>query len=119
HLVSSCVHTCLCLLFSLSFINTVTSDVYTLSLHDALPILCMCVVVCRKKLNWNLTSCFMSIEDSVSVAAKCCQVFCVAYEVWSIDRKSTRLNSSHVSISYAVFCLKIQKHLNDQFPCHL
>ena len=47
--------------------------------------MCMCVVVCRKELNWNLTSCFMSIEDSVSVAAKCCQAFCVAYEVWSIS----------------------------------
>src|SRR5699024_11421100 len=29
---------------------------------------------------------------------------------WVIDRKSTRLNSSHVSISYAVFCLKKKKH---------
>src|SRR5207249_3074975 len=28
------------------------------------------------------------------------------HQVWTIDRKSTRLNSSHVSISYAVFCLK-------------
>src|SRR5699024_12503954 len=36
-----------------------------------------------------------------------------------IDRKSTRLNSSHVSISYAVFCLKKQTHTEDrhQHPC--
>src|SRR5690625_7059830 len=35
---------------------------------------------------------------------------------WSLDRKSTRLNSSHVAISYAVFCLKqkIQEHRLDQ-----
>src|SRR5207249_12148240 len=33
--------------------------------------------------------------------------FCVS--TWMIDRKSTRLNSSHVSISYAVFCLKKKK----------
>src|SRR5258707_8306943 len=30
------------------------------------------------------------------------------------DRKSTRLNSSHANISYAVFCLKKKKHVNDQ-----
>src|SRR5438477_8168735 len=33
----------------------------------------------------------------------------VAAEAWSQDRKSTRLNSSHMSISYAVFCLKKKK----------
>src|SRR5689334_24687015 len=32
------------------------------------------------------------------------------------DRKSTRLNSSHSSISYAVFCLKKKKHINKQSP---
>src|SRR5436305_8919394 len=34
----------------------------------------------------------------------------------STDRKSTRLNSSHVRISYAVFCLKKKKKINDQKP---
>src|SRR5438067_10701428 len=34
------------------------------------------------------------------------------------DRKSTRLNSSHVSISYAVFCLKKKKHLHRQGAGH-
>src|SRR5690606_41238740 len=34
------------------------------------------------------------------------QVFCID----NVDRKSTRLNSSHVKISYAVFCLKKKKH---------
>src|SRR5437868_9760438 len=33
---------------------------------------------------------------------------------WHIDRKSTRLNSSHVSISYAVFCLKKKKEYTNQ-----
>src|SRR3712207_8358368 len=32
---------------------------------------------------------------------------------WSLDRKSTRLNSSHANISYAVFCLKKNKHVDD------
>src|SRR5699024_12305679 len=34
------------------------------------------------------------------------------------DRKSTRLNSSHVSSSYAVFCLKKRKHLTGESPTH-
>src|SRR5207302_4552914 len=34
---------------------------------------------------------------------------------WSLDRKSTRLNSSHVKISYAAFCLKKQKRRNESF----
>src|ERR1022692_4357 len=33
---------------------------------------------------------------------------------WSADRKSTRLNSSHLVISYAVFCLKKKRHLSDR-----
>src|SRR5699024_11708439 len=35
-----------------------------------------------------------------------------------LDRKSTRLNSSHVSISYAVFCLKKKKKKTTNFNCH-
>src|SRR5688572_32435358 len=36
-----------------------------------------------------------------------------------IDRKSTRLNSSHSQISYAVFCLKKKKHNTNTSPCDL
>src|SRR3989442_74638 len=35
---------------------------------------------------------------------------------WNLDRKSTRLNSSHVRISYAVFCLKKKKTHTEQPP---
>src|SRR3712207_7577461 len=35
------------------------------------------------------------------------------------DRKSTRLNSSHANISYAVFCLKKKKHNNYLYYCHI
>src|SRR5256885_5888614 len=45
--------------------------------------------------------------------------FPVMSKKWSIpseDRKSTRLNSSHLVISYAVFCLKKKKHLNNALP---
>src|SRR2546426_5489900 len=36
---------------------------------------------------------------------------------WALDRKSTRLNSSHLVISYAVFCLKKKKKNNTHSPC--
>src|SRR5699024_12707207 len=67
-----------------------TPDIYTLSLHDALPI----------STSTNLAVYF---QNSVVIAVPAT----VAPLVLAIiDRKSTRLNSSHVSISYAVFCLK-------------
>src|SRR6266478_5660416 len=64
------------------FIDMATTDSYALSLHHALPICSepcgpRCPCVCRKWSRWRRT-----------------------------DRKSTRLNSSHSQISYAVFCLK-------------
>ena len=36
------------------------------------------------------------------------------FPIWGIDRKSTRLNSSHANISYAVFCLKKKKTKNNK-----
>src|SRR6266852_8567422 len=66
------------------FNDTATTEIYTLSLHDALPI-------CRR---WNRRR-------------------GPGRTSWpkprGRDRKSTRLNSSHGSISYAVFCLKKKK----------
>src|ERR1039458_10474078 len=70
----------------LFFNDTATTEIYTLSLHDALPI-----------------SPFVPLVPAVPVAP----VDPVA-PVNPADRKSTRLNSSHLGISYAVFCL-IQK----------
>src|SRR5258708_21594160 len=69
------------------FNDTATTEIYTLSLHDALPILI-----------------YRDGGDSSSTqrsrsAARCPDE----------DRKSTRLNSSHQIISYAVFCLKKKK----------
>src|SRR2546430_6507634 len=81
-----------CLLFSVFFFfnDTATTEIYTLSLHDALPI-----------------SAFCSQARSCSAAATPGG----RRPSWSIsrDRKSTRLNSSHSQISYAVFCLKKKK----------
>src|SRR5207249_6855250 len=63
-------------------------EIFTLSLHDALPI-------------WGCTS--GSPYTSEVEASRKRAFFALATPR---DRKSTRLNSSHVSISYAVFCLK-------------
>src|SRR5699024_12554575 len=43
------------------------------------------------------------------MAPSCERLLCAVHRAVPIDRKSTRLNSSHVSISYAVFCLKKKK----------
>src|SRR5438309_9040736 len=68
------------------FNDASTSDIYTLSLHDALPI-------------------FLIDRDRLRVQRlRFHQAALILIEPG--DRKSTRLNSSHSSISYAVFCLK-------------
>src|SRR2546430_7061128 len=87
--------------FFFFFNDTATTEIYTLSLHDALPI-------------WELVglSSYLLIgfwyhKPSAAAAAK--KAF--------IDRKSTRLNSSHSQISYAVFCLKKKKNsIHPQHP---
>src|SRR5260221_3131929 len=73
------------------FNDTATTEIYTLSLHDALPI---CSVVDQGGGR------LLPIRIHIPVR----QVQPV-----SVDRKSTRLNSSHTVISYAVFCLKKKK----------
>src|SRR5437868_8702310 len=76
-------------IFILFFFNDpAPTEIYTLSLHDALPISTLC----------SITSASAPTCSSGSRTRTC-----------SRDRKSTRLNSSHVSISYAVFCLKKKK----------
>src|SRR5438067_5081591 len=76
--------------FFFFFNDTATTEIYTLSLHDALPIFAFSLEVSPK--NSRARALYESL----------------GYEErhFRIDRKSTRLNSSHVSISYAVFCLK-------------
>src|SRR5436190_10049073 len=67
------------------FNDTATTEIYTLSLHDALPI-------CQD----GLAGCGAPLQRGRIRGGTSRQV----------DRKSTRLNSSHTVISYAVFCLK-------------
>src|SRR5947209_15345958 len=78
--------------FSFFFFNdTATPEIYTLSLHDALPI------SQNGTINMGLSR---KVDDSVNTA-----------HYFVKDRKSTRLNSSHANISYAVFCLKKKKKI--------
>src|SRR5690349_22695078 len=76
------------------FNATATTEIYTLSLHDALPI---SSAVGRPD-SGELSSDFRALQLAES------------RESIAVDRKSTRLNSSHVEISYAVFCLKKKTH---------
>src|SRR5208337_3718804 len=76
-----------CCLFFFFFNDTATTEIYTLSLHDALPI-------CSRRHGLH--------PGAGRAVAPGCQ---------RADRKSTRLNSSHRCSSYAVFCLKKKKNL--------
>src|SRR5256885_12909299 len=85
-----------CLFFF--FNDTATTEISPLSLHDPLPI--WAVAITRAPAD---TAIFTAACPNDDVAPRITTV-CPA------DRKSTRLNSSHLVISYAVFCLKKKKH---------
>src|SRR3712207_8190056 len=79
------------------FNDTATTEIYTLSLHDALPISSSSNLLGASTRDGPVRAAFSrGCEDGFS----------------SSDRKSTRLNSSHANISYAVFCLKKKKNIN-------
>src|SRR5205085_11083415 len=83
------------------FTATATPEIYTLSLHDALPI------YYRDDYKGQIT--LFSLEVFEKLAAHFRLTNKSAGELRRKDRKSTRLNSSHSQISYAVFCLKKKK----------
>src|SRR3712207_9024441 len=85
------------------FNDTATTEIYTLTLHDALPI--------------SDAPCQRAQRHAAAVALEDAGALFVAERlgraredrllgVVQVDRKSTRLNSSHANISYDVFCLK-------------
>src|SRR6266702_6506226 len=77
-------------LYFFFFNDTATTEIYTLSLHDALPI--------------DLAA---ELKDHGART-----LLALLLPTWrAVDRKSTRLNSSHVASSYAVFCLTNKKHV--------
>src|SRR5438067_10468431 len=103
------------------FTDTATTEIYTLSLHDALPIFsvasvprsglrideCSNLLLSRDHFrstqiaHWNIPAALRWRHSLPSRGSR--------RRSPALDRKSTRLNSSHVSISYAVFCLKKKK----------
>src|SRR5256885_17096005 len=85
------------------FNDTATSEIYTLSLHDALPIFEEEI----KKLEKD----YADLEEEWKAEKAAVQgTQHIKEEIEKLkDRKSTRLNSSHLVISYAVFCLKKKK----------
>src|SRR5258708_28758257 len=110
--VSDTIH---CHSFVVFFFNdTATTEIYTLSLHDALPILLARLLLV------------------VHIGARQLVVFLLgragdldglrvldAVEAVDADRKSTRLNSSHQIISYSVFCLKKKNTFRNMRLSHL
>src|SRR5690606_41453914 len=86
---------------SFFFNDPPTTAIYTLSLHDALPILLGSVAASTPVLAQQGQE--AEVEEVVVTGSR--RAPRTALE----DRKSTRLNSSHVKISYAVFCLKKKK----------
>src|SRR2546422_3563639 len=81
------------------FNDTATTEIYTLSLHDALPIYGEGLRGCRDLAGGGLGLLDRKAGRGVDHQG-----------LGSTDRKSTRLNSSHGYISYAVFCLKKKKN---------
>src|SRR5699024_12272618 len=100
---------------------TSTTDIFILSLHDALPIcnsytfntIIKCLIVYSNSVGNNINYLIKNVSEEVFIDL----IYRLLKEQhlqeekdeilsYDTDRKSTRLNSSHVSISYAVFCLK-------------
>src|SRR5689334_23997225 len=96
-----------------------TSEIYTLSLHDALPIChygnCFDGLLEYEAGEFHV---YCNVDRGnipggararFTLAHELGHYFIDEHRIALIDRKSTRLNSSHSSISYAVFCLKKKK----------
>src|SRR5438067_13317823 len=95
------------------FNDSATTQIYTLSLHDALPICDPRVSVSPFQIDceqhgserWvDSRTWAYDFDRDLPAGVEC------TFTLRDGDRKSTRLNSSHVSISYAVFCLKKKRH---------
>src|SRR5258707_12974488 len=84
------------------FNDTATTEIYTLSLHDALPISRNYLIELAKRTErLKLTNVIFALGEPHDPRLPASSL--------DADRKSTRLNSSHANISYAVFCLKKKK----------
>src|SRR5438445_8894875 len=87
--------------FFFFFNHTATTEIYTLSLHDALPIL--------KGKACDEAGLY---HETIRLKPETTEAELLELIERLKDRKSTRLNSSHANISYAVFCLKKKNKTN-------
>src|SRR5438477_9826364 len=97
------------------FTTTAATKIYTLSLHDALPILAARLdggddLGGKSAAELRVPILVYIFHPSASRPPSLASA--TPARLGGRDRKSTRLNSSHMSISYAVFCLKKKKHKN-------
>src|SRR2546422_11666335 len=93
--------------FFFFFNDTATTEIYTLSLHDALPISF-----------WKDMAIFVTEDDAQDGTDHIDAHRSLLMVISKLrDRKSTRLNSSHGYISYAVFCLKKKKNITECTTC--
>src|SRR5437773_7767209 len=96
--------------------TTAPARLYALSLHDALPIYLPSPV-----LTAPIGSALLGLVPAAAASVALCLPRVELSKLLSKDRKSTRLNSSHITISYAVFCLKkknirtTDNHSNDRY----
>src|SRR3712207_7087741 len=98
------------------FNDTATTEIYTLSLHDALPILQLSCRVVPRPRGMSATRASCSRAPAACTIARSRREHELRGDAGGAgsegrprDRKRTRLNSSHANISYAVFCLKKKK----------
>src|SRR5256886_6817621 len=103
------------MLFFFFFNDTATTEIYTLPLHDALPILPAPRSLLQQPIHQSGHQ--SPIRLGARTAAEGPAVESPGRDHRAArDRKSTRLNSSHSQISYAVFCLKKKKQKNIYTP---
>src|SRR2546430_12008398 len=104
-------------MFFFFFNDTATTEIYTLSLHDALPIYCRSRGPDDFELRRSTSTESIGASSAPKARSGGADPEGGAAEAGSPrarDRKSTRLNSSHSQISYAVFCLKKKKRTTHQ-----
>src|SRR5207244_12661787 len=99
---------------SLCLYDTATTQIYTLSLHDALPIFYLIALAAVARVSVArrqrvLATAPVTCAAIATIGLQAGTAAALARDwlpLLYLDRKSTRLNSSHQIISYAVFCLK-------------
>src|SRR5438094_7219997 len=98
------------------------TEIYTLSLHDALPISFLwraLVRIDQLPVERAVHYAIMKVSEKQALSVRCPTCGARPGEKCELsttggDRKSTRLNSSHRTISYAVFCLKKKRSMNKE-----